>query len=86
LTVTVQDLYTKKHSKAIATSKQSYKYLLVGFAGFSESFLDVAQNITVSHIRGWIGARIWRRCVVGSGYPSDTMGQVAVPKKLSHGL
>jgi len=32
----------KKHSKAIATSKQSYKYLL--YTSFSESFSDVAQH------------------------------------------
>jgi len=33
--------------------------LLFGFAGFSESFSDVAQNITnAPHIMGWVGVRV----------------------------
>jgi len=37
-----------KYSKAIATSKQSYNYLLFGFAGFSH----MAQNITNAVYKG----------------------------------
>jgi len=38
------------------------KYLLFGFAGFSESFSDVAQNITSAtykEVSGWVGG--WMR-------------------------
>jgi len=42
--------FTPEAHKAIATSKQSYKYLLVGFAGFLESFSDVGQNMSAAYI------------------------------------
>jgi len=45
------------HNSPVPTSKQSYKYLLFGFAGFSESFSDVAQNImsaTYKRVGGWV--------------------------------
>jgi len=33
-------------------SKQSYKYLLFEFGGFSQSFTDIAQNITSATYKG----------------------------------
>jgi len=75
----------KKYSKAIATSKQSYEYLLFEFAGFSPTFSDMAQNIMSAAIRGgWVGVGVgWRGWMVSSGYPSDTTGPVVVPKEPS---
>jgi len=68
----------EKHSKAIATCKQSYNYLLFGFASFSQSFSDVIQNIMSTTYKGQVGesrggVEGW---AVGSGYLSDTMGPV----------
>jgi len=44
----------EKHNKAIAASKQSYKYMLVGFA---EYFSDMAQNITSVTYKG-VGGKL----------------------------
>jgi len=43
------------YSKAVATSKQSYKYLLFGLVGFSQSFSDVVQNIISATYKGQVG-------------------------------
>jgi len=48
--------FTQEFSRAIATSKQSYNYLLFEFADFSQTFSDVAQNITSAtykEVGGW---------------------------------
>jgi len=56
-------------------------YLLFEFAGFSESFSDVAQNITSAAYKGvgrWVdGVRGGLRLL------SDTMGPAVVPEELS---
>jgi len=45
-------------------------YLLFGFAGFLESFSDVAQNITSAAYKGWVGGWIGGVDGVGGGLRS----------------